>query len=145
MNDFNPEKPQDPADPKIIVDENWKDQVQAEKETLEGTETPSEAEPDAGEFPDASFPMLVTTLATQATVALGQQVTPDAQEPSVDLGLAKHLIDTLGVLAEKTQGNLLPEESDMMTNILHQLRMFYVAVKDQLQENPPKKSSIELP
>ena len=95
-------------------------------------------------MPEASFSLLVTTLATQVTVALGQMAAPDAEEVSVDLTLAKHLIDTLEVLEQKTKGNLTPEESAMLTNVLHQLRMLYVHIHGKASDRP-KKSSIELP
>ncbi len=154
MSDSKPETPHEPDKPKIIVDEDWKSQVEAEKQAAEKVTAeadPQSAPPPDDAFPEASFPMLVTTLATQATVALGQPVTPDAQEIQVDLGLAKHLIDTLGILEEKTQGNLTPEESRMMTDVLYQLRMAFVAIQSQVKEQAPgtapptKSSSIELP
>jgi hypothetical protein len=133
-------------DSKIHVDEDWKSQVQAEKEALQHDEhgQPT-AEGTGQQIPDASFPMLVTTLATQATVALGQMGPPDAEEVPVDLEMAKHLIDTLAVLEEKTKGNLAPEESAMLTSVLHQLRMLYVAVKEQAKPATKKESSLELP
>ena len=59
--------------------------------------------------------------------------------------MAKHLIDTLAIIEEKTKGNLSTDESAMLTNVLHQLRMLYVAVQGQVKEAPEKKSSIELP
>ncbi len=161
MSDVNPDKSQQPDEPRIIVDEDWKTQVEAEKKAAEEAKTKPEADPqnagapsadaDLGPFPDASFPMLVTTLATQATVALGQPVTPDAKQGQVDLGLAKHLIDTLGILEEKTQGNLTPDETRMLTEVLYQLRMAFVTIQSQAKEAAPgseaapKSSSIELP
>lgn len=144
MNDADPEKSQDDPKPKIIVDEDWKEQVQSEKEKLKH-EQPA---PDQVErsIPEASFPMLVTTLATQATVALGQMAAPDAKEVPVDLDLAKHLIDTLAILEEKTKGNLTSDESAMLTNVVHQLRMLFVAVKDKASPAvPDDKGSIEIP
>jgi hypothetical protein len=151
MNDTNPQDPQQESKPKIIVDEGWKEQVQAEKQKLK-KETGAGAEqtdggppPTEQEIPEASFPMLVTTLATQATVALGQAAPPDATEVTVDLAMAKHLIDTLGVLEEKTKGNLTSDEAGMLSGVLHQLRMIFVAVQGQVTGKPDPKSSIELP
>ncbi len=149
MTDSQREQPAQNPKSKIIVDEDWKTQVQAEKDKLQH-ETPdgSAAEDASYEIPDASFSVLVTTLATQAAVALGQTGDPDATEVVIDLALARHFIDTLGILEEKTKGNLSGEEAALLSNILHQLRMAFVAVQGQLdkQQPPPeKKSSIELP
>lgn len=136
-------------EPKIIVDSDWKSQVQAEKEQLRqqeqastasaeetssdtADETTPEAQPDEaaefpqGEIPPASFMMLVTTLATQAAAALGQLPDPVSGKPSVNKGLAKHLIDTLSVLEEKTKGNLSEDESQLLGATLHELRFAYV-------------------
>ncbi len=145
MNDSQPDKTPDANKPDIHIDEDWKNQVQAEKQALDAADDPAATLPDRGQFPEASFSMLVTTLATQAMMALGQNMTPDATEVSVDLGLAKHLIDTLNILEDKTQGNLAAEESAMLTSVLHQLRMLFVAMQEQVQAQPDKPSSIELP
>ena len=93
---------ENPNDPKIIVDDDWKEQVQREKEQLqqESTEPPK---PES-EMPPASFAMLVSSLSTQALVALGYLPDPGTGQPMVNRDLAKHLIDTLGILEEKTQG-----------------------------------------
>jgi hypothetical protein len=85
----------------------------------------------AGEIPPASFPMFLTTLATQAMVTLGQIANPVTGKAEVDLPYARHLIDTLQMLEEKTRGNLTPDESGMLSDLLHDLRLTYVAVRDQ--------------
>lgn len=146
MSDSNAEKPQENNASKLHVDEDWKNQVRAEKEAFQQLD--AEQQPGGGQgeaqMPEASFSMLVTTLATQATVALGQMAAPDATEVSVDLALAKHLVDTLEILEEKTKGNLTPDESGMLSSVLHQLRMLYINVYGKAQEKPAE-SSIELP
>ena len=121
-------------DPKIIIDEDWKSQVEREKN--QATQSPQEAIPskpedsstasEEQEFPDANFPMLVTMLATQALVALGQLPGGEGESPKVQKPVAKHFIDLLGVLDTKTTGNLQPEEAKMLRDILHNLRMTYV-------------------
>jgi hypothetical protein len=141
-----------PADkPKIIVDEDWKSQVQAEKEALKGQEAAnaeddkSGSEAQAMPMPEASFSVLTTTLASQALVALGQTADPNEEEVPVNLDFAKHCIDTLGVLEEKTKGNLTSEESQLLSRFLHELRMLFVAVKSQLDKNPNPESPIVSP
>ena len=134
-------------EPKIIVDDDWKQQAQREKEELQKQAESADENEQADQLPPASFPVLVTTLGTQAMSALG--LFPDINgQTSVNLPMAKHFIDTLGVLEEKTQGNLSKDEADMVTESLHQLRMAYVQVANspaaESQAEPPK-SSIELP
>ena len=128
----------DQPKPKIIIDEDWKTQVENEKEQAKHRESSVEsqstsADPAAAEqLPPATFAAHVMTIATQASAALGQipdSENPD-QPPPVHLDFAKYLIDTLTLLDEKTKGNLTTEETTMMENILHQLRMLYVQVSD---------------
>ena len=132
-----------PAKPKIIVDDNWKERVQAEKEALQqeshDKEPPSSTEPETADskaqpvhdVPPASFPLLVTTLATQALAAMGQIPDPEQKESILRLDVARHHIDTLSILEEKTKGNLTPDETAMMSNVLHELRMLFVNVQSQ--------------
>jgi len=131
--------------PKIIVDDNWKERVQAEKEAFrQKSQSPTEddrappAEEPRHDVPPASFPLLVTSVATQVLAALGQ--IPDAEKnpPTVRLDVARHHIDILSILEEKTQGNLTPEESEMMSNILHELRMLFMSVQSQGASASPK-------
>jgi hypothetical protein len=121
---------------KIIVDEDWKSQVQAEKEAASHTTSPKSGEtvPAAQsrgggmDFPPASFEMLVTTLATEALVALGQVPNPLTDKAEMQPEQAKYLIDTLEVLQQKTKGNLTAAEQQLIDSILHQMRMLFVAV-----------------
>jgi|TARA_B100000809_G_C15080310_1_gene509435 hypothetical protein len=122
--------------PKIIIDEDWKSQVEEEKESLqqEKSADPVDKKPadeDFGPMPPASLTTLVMTLATQAMAALGQIPDESGKQPEAQLDYGKHLIDTLAILEEKTQGNLTTEEAAMVENTLHQLRMLYVAVENQ--------------
>jgi len=131
----------EPQKPKIIVDEDWKTRVQAEREAKTDQDAPEitpETQPDkpaaadqAGQMPEASFSVLATTLATQTLVALGQSPLPGEEQATVNLPFAKHCIDTLDILEQKTKGNLTPNESQLLTQFLYQLRMLYVAVKNQ--------------
>ena len=104
---------------KIIVDEDWKVQAQKEKEQLK-------APPASQPLPNADFGTLVSMLATQAMFAMGFIRTEKDKEPAVDLNMAKFNIDLLGVLEEKTKGNLSDDEQKMLTDALGQLRTGYV-------------------
>ena len=89
------------------------------------TETPEKrTAPD--KLPPPSFPLLIATFASQASVAFGHIANPIDGKTEVRLDLAKHAIDMLAVIQEKTLGNLSQEEASMIENVLHQLRVAYV-------------------
>jgi hypothetical protein len=136
-------------DPKIIVDEDWKSQVENEKEQLRqqesGDATPDASEPDQPPIPPASFSMHLSTLATQAMASMGVLPDPSTGKPNVNRPLAKHFVDTISMLEEKTKGNLTEEEASQIRDALHQLRMAFVATGNQPTATPEPKSSIELP
>jgi hypothetical protein len=130
------------AEKKIIIDEDWKSRVQTEKEeaarskSAEPQATASGRDPELGEdhdqipLPPPTLASLVSSLAMQAMVAMGLVSTPDEnEEPKVYLDHAKHYIDTIGMLEEKTAGNRTPEESSLFSDVLHELRMSYVTVQ----------------
>ena len=133
-------------DPKIIVDDDWKSQVEKEKEQIEQER---HGDDDNQQVPEASFSLLVTTFATQALSAMGFMPNPVTGKAEPNKALAKHFIDSLSILQEKTSGNLTKEESELMNDALHQLRMAFVSI-DQMptsdtNEDDAPKSSIELP
>ena len=64
---------------------------------------------------------------TQVLFYLGD-LAPRGGEPTVSLDLAKHHIDTLGILEAKTKGNLSPEEQRLLDAALYETRMRYVTV-----------------
>lgn len=123
---------------KIIVDEDWKSQVEAERQQQEeqrqeqpptSDEQPQQQGDRPMEFPPASFGMLLTSLASEAMIALGQIPHPVSGETEVSLDHARYLIDTLAVLQTKTSGNLEADEQQALDATVSQLRMAFVAVK----------------
>lgn len=127
-----------PQEKKIIVDEDWKSQVEAEKEAalkgpkVEETETAKEsAHPRDVPLPPASLEILIASLATQAMTSLGLLPSPISNKLERMPNQAKHLIDMLSVLQEKTQGNRSEQESAILDDTLHQLRMAYVSVREE--------------
>ena len=137
-------------DSKIVVDDDWKSQVEKEKEQLKEQVASGESDSAAAgepELPPATFMILMSTLATQAMAAMGLIPDPVSGKPTVNRPMAKHFIDLLTMLQEKTKGNLTEEESAHLRDGLHQLRMIYVSAGNQPEptEEPEKKSSIELP
>ncbi len=117
--------------PKIHIDSDWKAQAQAEKEKL--AETASESDPDAaaagpGQLPPANFETLVSSFVTQALFAMGAIPDPRTGQRVAHLDLARHNIDMLSVLEEKTKGNLTDEESNLLASTLYELRTRYVQI-----------------
>lgn len=83
--------------------------------------------PDKGQdYPEASFELLITTFSMQAMAAMGILGERAGGQQPPDLGMAKHLIDLLGVIEEKTRGNLTSEEAGTLNQMLHQLRILFV-------------------
>ena len=78
------------------------------------------------ELPEVNFSMFILSLNTSALVHLGQIPDPLTQEKKVDLPLARHTIDTLQMLREKTKGNLTKEEERLLDSILYELRILYL-------------------
>lgn len=152
-----------PTAPKIIVDSDWKEQVEKERAaaSAEGSEgrvqgsgvegvgaeredfgnvtvaddpsAVSAALPSSAagrpKLPPPSFEILISMLFTQAISALGQIPNPVDGETSVDKPMAKHSIDMIEMLETKTKGNLSDDESKMLREALHALRMAFVGVR----------------
>ncbi|MCG6155240.1 DUF1844 domain-containing protein [Rubinisphaera margarita] len=121
------------SDNKIHIDEDWKTKVESERAAeAAGQNQPVESEGeapeqiDASQLPPASFPLLVSMFSTQAMVALGLIPNPMTNKPDLQPALARHYIDLLAVLEEKSKGNLEHEEEQMITQTVHELRMIYV-------------------
>lgn len=122
---------------KIIIDEDWKTQVQAEKEALaQGKQAEASESPQKGgaagaqpEMPPASFGMLISTLASEAMLGLGQIPHPVSRKAEVNLAQARYFIDTLEMLQAKTEGNLDAEEKGALDSLVQQLQMAFVEVQ----------------
>lgn len=123
-----------PAAPKIVIDSDWKSQAQAEKEKLNAqaeakaaaASASGKGRPGTGE--PAQLTDLVSMLVTQALMYMGGIPDPRTGQAMVALDYAKIYIDMLGVLEEKTKGNLTPDEEKMLSQTAHELRLEYVEV-----------------
>lgn len=120
-----PEKPEKPDEKK--VDEDWKEEVREEREVAHETQG-QEQPPQRGPLPMPNFSFLVTSLAMQVLMSFGEIPSPVTGKPNLDLEQAKHGIDTLGVLEEKTRGNLTEEEDNLLQTTLYDLRVRYVSL-----------------
>jgi uncharacterized protein DUF1844 len=99
------------------------------------------AEPDEDEVPDAENPAgfanFIMSIASNAASSLGMIEHPVTHKREVDLELAKHWIDILGMLERKTKGNLAPQEEKILESLLADLRMQYVSLTSSVS---PKAS-----
>ena len=91
-------------------------------------EEPAPPAPEAPAEPRGEFARIVSSLATTAYSALGLLADPAAGPRHRDLAVARQMIDWLGVLEQKTRGNLSFEESDLLSRVLYELRLAYVEV-----------------
>lgn len=128
------------------IDESWKEQAEREKVVVppqqvgaapaaspiasasQGQPAPPSAAAAAAadEAPQARFDLFVSGLAMEALIALGDMAHPVTRKQSLNLPNAKYLIDLLGLLEEKTKGNLSVDEERLLKDALYQLRMRYL-------------------
>ena len=130
-------------EPKIVSDDDWKNQARKEKERLLEKDKPKATangstppEPQTAKaaptdqakqpLPPASFLTLINTLAMQSLYFMGKLADPNDKQTKVDMDMAKHNIDLMQLLEDKTKGNLTQEESKALGMALHEVRMQYV-------------------
>jgi hypothetical protein len=116
-----------PDEPKkIIVDDDWKAEARREKERLAEEE---QARPQGGgPAGPAGFADILNLLVMQAMAGLGMLAAPGGQPLPPNLEMAKHFIDLLQVLEDKTKGNLTPEEKGLLDQVLYEMRMTFVQI-----------------
>ena len=107
-------------DSKKKVDQDWKDQVDKEK-------GPAQSKSEAYHQP--TFTIFVSSLSMQAMIAMGKLENPMTKKKEANYDQARFLIDTLGVIHEKTKNNLNSEEDKALEEYLFNLRMMYMEVK----------------
>jgi Domain of unknown function (DUF1844) len=89
-------------------------------------------EPSREPVAEINFSTFVISLSTQALMHLGEMANPLSGKVEKDVSVAKQMIDILGMLREKTRGNLDAGEEKLIGDILFDLRMRYVeAVKQK--------------
>lgn len=99
-------------------EEEKKKEPQKEEAPKEKTETPP--------LPEVNFNSLIFSLSSSALLHIGEIGDPNTGEKKKDLPMAKHAIDTVAMLKEKTEGNLTEEEVKFIDMILTDLRWRYV-------------------
>jgi hypothetical protein len=93
----------------------------------EATNACAEPEDEERPLPPVDFSTLVISIAQGALMNLGEIEDPDTKQKSQNLVLARHNIDLLGLLQDKTRGNLDKEEQKLIENLLYDLRIKYVS------------------
>ena len=101
-----------------------------------------EVEPRESEYPlpPPSFGFLVLSLRAQAEMQLGLVRFSEEEKPQPDLNLARHTIDLMALLKEKTRGNLELDEQRLLENSLTELRFRFVQVSDELAKAAAQKT-----
>jgi len=90
-------------------------------------ESPREEKPEQdASLPEITFPSLLLSLSTSALIQLGEIQDPVSKQTVKNLPLAKQTIDLIGMLKEKTKGNLTSDEEKLMENMLYELKLWYV-------------------
>lgn len=102
------------------VDENWKSQIEKEK---------ANASSQQETYHEPSFKIFLSSLSMQAMIAAGKLENPLTKKIEKNLEQARYLIDTIGILKEKTKGNLTKEEENLLDESLFSLRMMYIKEK----------------
>jgi len=109
--------------------EQTQKQTNAEQErTQAGTADASRKDQEKGSvpLPEVTLATFIFSLSSSALLHLGEIADPETNQVRVHLPLAKHVIDTLGMLQEKTKGNLDPDEDNLLKSVLYDLRLRYV-------------------
>jgi hypothetical protein len=110
--------------PRIIVDDDWKQQAAQEKEEADRTARDA---PQGGEIPPPSLVEIVQMLAMQAAIGLGGFQDPQTgQTIPPQLPVAKHYIDLLELFQQKTAGAVDEQEKQIIDGTLNELRMAFV-------------------
>ena len=129
--DAAPEPPADVA-AAAPLDEDAATPAPAPSDEPELPSSETEVEAGGGELPGAddpaSFPSFLMSIASNAAASLGMMEHPVTGKREVDLELGKHWIDVLGMLQQKTRGNLLPQEQQILEGLLADLRMQFVSL-----------------
>ncbi len=98
-----------------------------EQKSARPEEAPGKEEEKArGPLPEVTLATFIFSLSSSALVHLGEIPEPETNRTLVDLPIAKQIIDTLGMLQEKTKGNLDQDEERLLKSVLYDLRMRYI-------------------
>ena len=92
------------------------------------------------QLPPASFTFIVLSLRAQCEMQLGLMHFGQEEKPEPELPLARHTIDVMAILLEKTKGNLTLEEQRLLENSLTELRFRFVQISDDASQAAAQKA-----
>ena len=115
----------------VIKDKRFsaKKEAEGESQVKEGERREESVTKDKQQetpLPEISFINLIFSLSTSVLIQLGEIQDPITQQLAKNLPLAKQTIDLIGMLEEKTRGNLTSDEGKVLENVLYDLRIRYV-------------------
>jgi len=135
---LEPEKPKAEPEAASSTAPASEDKLSSEDNDAEDSEIPGAEDP-------ASFVSFLSTLATNAAASLGAVPHPATGKRTLDLDTGKYWLDVLGMIRDKTKGNLHKEEARLLDGLLADLRMQYVqlvrATEEKLKAQAAKKFS----
>lgn len=106
-----------------------------EEVSTEASHTEAETATDAGsdetQTPEINFLSYISSLGFQAMIFLGEIPNPVTNETERNLQQAKFIIDTLGLLREKTKGNLNKQEEDLLNGSVYELQVKFVEISQK--------------
>ncbi len=82
---------------------------------------------DIPPLPPVNFSTFILSLNSSALMHLGEIPMPGSDETTKDLNMARHSIDVIAMLEEKTRGNLTEDEEKLLKHVLYDLRMKFIA------------------
>jgi Domain of unknown function (DUF1844) len=91
-------------------------------------------------LPPPSMTFIVLSLRAQAEMQLGLMHFGEEEKPKPELGMARHTIDLMAVLLEKTKGNLTIEEQRYLENSLTELRFRFIQVSGEQEKAESQKA-----
>jgi hypothetical protein len=97
-----------------------------EKPTKEERASQTATSDEEMQLPEVNFATFIFSLSSSAMLHFGEIPDPATGTKKTNLPMAKHTIDILGMLEEKTKGNLTSDEGELLKSILYDLRMRYV-------------------
>jgi len=143
LDEAKPEKKEEPVRPPEAVESASADTQIDDLDAAPGADDGEDEIPGAED--PASFVNFLSTLATNAAASLGAVPHPATGQRSLDLETGKYWLDVLGMIREKTNGNLHPQEARLLDGLLADLRMQYVTVvratEEKLKAQAAKKFS----
>lgn len=123
----------------VVEAEERESRREAAQEAAKKASEPEKAATDKAEAPPANAPKrspafenLIRMLGSNAAMVLGAYADPRTGQPVIDPEAAHELIDMLDALREKTEGNLAPEEKDLLLDLSGKLKMTYLEINQAI-------------